>query len=197
MNRKIKVAAVVVFVLTAILIGCGRGDNTEASVFEACYKRCMSPPVSECPAEHEECIIACRSGKSAIYKAMPHFGNDKEADVNGRARLAQSVGIEVVGGEITPILRRCIDLPFEASEIFSTGEDNQPTIEVHLTAGEAQKAADNQSLGGWVFEGVRPAPRGIPKIEVRFRVEKSGRLTIGARDTDTGQALIVQQGRSL
>jgi molecular chaperone DnaK len=127
---------------------------------------------------------------------MPHFGSGSVTEVQGRAQLSQTVVIETVGGEATPVLRRCVDLPFEVTEIFSTAEANQPTIEVHILAGEAAKAADNQNLGRWTFQGVRPAPAAVPRIQVRFRAEESGRLVVGARDLDTGQELTVAQSRT-
>jgi molecular chaperone DnaK len=113
--------------------------------------------------------------------------------VQGRAQLSQTVAIESAGGGATPILRRCIDLPFEVTDVVTTSEPNQPTIEVHIVAGEALKAADNQNLGSWTFRGVRPAPAAVPRIQVRYRVEKSGVLAIEARDLDTGKELTVAQ----
>jgi molecular chaperone DnaK len=113
--------------------------------------------------------------------------------VQGRAQLSQTVAIESVGGGATPILRRCIDLPFEVTDVVTTSEPNQPTIEVHIVAGEALKAVDNQNLGSWTFQGVRSAPANVPRIQVRYRVEKSGVLAIEARDLDTGKELTVAQ----
>jgi molecular chaperone DnaK (HSP70) len=181
-----------------LLVGCSRQRTPDEKAFEACYSKCMQPAPNACPAEHMVCVTACRTGQDPIYRAMPRFASGPAPDVQGRSQLSQSVAIETVGGEATPILRRCIDLPFEATDIFTTSEANQPTIEVHLVAGESPKAGDNQSLGSWTFQGVRPAPAAIPRIQVRFSAAKSGRLAIGARDLDTGKDLtVLQKGMNL
>jgi hypothetical protein len=176
-----------------VALGCSQHGASDAAVFDACYQRCMSPPATACPADHAWCITTCRGGPDPVFRAMPHFGGVAVPDPPGRAQLAQSVAIETVGGMAAPVLRRCIDLPFEVTEMFSTGQPNQPTIEVHLVAGEAARVTDNQNLGSWTFQGVRPAPAAVPRIQVRFRAEKSGLLAIGARDMDTGQELAVAQ----
>lgn len=168
-------------------------------MFDACYQRCVQPQPTTamaCPTNHEWCVLACRTGQDPVYRAMPHWGGRSGAEVLGRAQLAQTVSVETLGGVASPILRRCIDLPFEVTDVYSTSQANQPTIEVHLVAGEAVRAADNQTLGSWTFQGVRAAPVAVPRIQVRFHAEKAGRLTIGARDLDTGQELTVVQNKA-
>lgn len=178
------------------LSSCSKpGDSTAGnSTIDACYRRCMDPGPSACPADHEWCTVVCASGHDPIARVMPHTGADSTAPADGRARLTHTIAIETAGGVASPIIRRCVDLPFDVAEIFSTSQPNQQSIEVHLVAGDAPKAADNQTLGRFTFLGVRPAPAAIPRVQVRFSVEKSGRLSVTARDLDTNQDLTVVQG---
>lgn len=172
-------------------------STSSSSTFDACYRRCIAPDTSGCPTDHEWCTVVCASGHDPIARVMPHTGADNVAPTAERARLTNTIAIETLGGVASPIIKRCVDLPFDVAEVFSTSEPNQQTIEVHLVAGDAPKAGDNQTLGRFTFLGVRPAPAAIPRIQVRFRVEKSGRLTVTARDLDTNQDLRVLQGGTL
>ncbi|MFC2010771.1 Hsp70 family protein [Chloroflexota bacterium] len=100
-----------------------------------------------------------------------------------------TLGVETVGGVMTPVIPRNHTVPTLASQVFSTSDDNQPTIEVHLTEGENPKAADNESLGRLLFEGVPPAPKGVPQIEVSFSIDANRLLWVTAKDIETDKEL--------
>jgi molecular chaperone DnaK len=97
-----------------------------------------------------------------------------------------SIGLETQGGVFTKILDRNTTIPTSKGQIFSTAVDNQSTVEIHVLQGERAMAADNKSLGKFELEGIRPAPRGIPQIEVSFDIDANGILKVSARDADTG-----------
>lgn len=98
-----------------------------------------------------------------------------------------SLGIETLGGVATKLIERNTTIPSSKSQIFSTAVDNQPSVEIHITQGERPMAADNKSLGRFVLDGIAPAPRGIPQIEVTFDVDANGILSVKAKDKATGK----------
>jgi molecular chaperone DnaK len=98
-----------------------------------------------------------------------------------------SLGIETLGGVMTPLITRNTTIPTRKSETFSTAADMQPSVEVHVMQGERPMAAGNRSLGKFHLDGIRPAPRGTPKIEVTFDIDANGILHVSARDQDTGK----------
>jgi molecular chaperone DnaK len=98
-----------------------------------------------------------------------------------------SLGIETKGGVFTRLIERNTTIPTRKSEIFSTAEDNQPSVEVHVLQGEREMAAYNKSLGKFQLTGIPPAPRGIPQIEVTFDIDADGILHVSAKDLGTGQ----------
>jgi len=98
-----------------------------------------------------------------------------------------SLGIETKGGIMTKLIERNTTIPTRKSEIFSTAEDNQPAVEIHVLQGEREFARDNKSLGHFRLEGIAPAPRGIPQIEVTFDIDANGILNVSARDRATGR----------
>ena len=104
-----------------------------------------------------------------------------------------SVGLETQGGVFTKILERNTTIPTSKSQIFSTAVDNQSVVEIQVLQGERAMAKDNKSLGSFELEGIRPAPRGIPQIEVSFDIDANGILKVSARDVDTGS----EQGISI
>ena len=98
-----------------------------------------------------------------------------------------SLGIETLGGVSTKLIERNTTIPSSKSQIFSTAADNQPSVEIHVVQGEREMAADNKSLGRFILDGVPPAPRGIPQIEVTFDIDANGILNVTAKDKGTGK----------
>jgi molecular chaperone DnaK len=98
-----------------------------------------------------------------------------------------SLGIETLGGVMTKIIPKGTTIPVKKSQIFSTAEDNQTAVTIHVLQGEAELAKDNKSLGQFNLEGIRPAPRGVPQIEVTFDIDANGILHVSAKDKDTGK----------
>src|SRR5262249_38284224 len=98
-----------------------------------------------------------------------------------------SLGVETLGGVMTKLIERNTTIPTRKSEIFSTAEDNQSAVEVHVLQGERELARDNKSLGRFRLEGIPPAPRGLPQIEVTLDIDANGILHVTARDKATGR----------
>ncbi len=99
-----------------------------------------------------------------------------------------TLGVETLGGVMTPIIERNTTIPVRKSQIFSTAEDNQTAVTIHVLQGERPMAADNMSLGKFNLEGIPPAPRGVPQIEVTFDIDANGILHVSAQDKATGKA---------
>ena len=98
-----------------------------------------------------------------------------------------SLGIETMGGVATPLIEKNTTVPTSHSQVFSTAADNQTQVEIHITQGERAMATDNKSLGRFVLDGIAPAPRGVPQIEVSFDVDANGILNVTAKDKATGK----------
>ncbi len=98
-----------------------------------------------------------------------------------------SLGVETLGGVMTKIIERNTTIPTRHSEVFSTAEENQPAVDIHVLQGERELAKDNRSLGQFKLEGIPPAPRGVPQIEVTFDIDANGILNVSAKDKGTGK----------
>jgi molecular chaperone DnaK len=110
-----------------------------------------------------------------------------------------TLGIETKGGVMTKLIERNTTIPTRKSEVFSTAEDNQPSVEIHVLQGEREMATYNKSLGKFQLTGIPPAPRGIPQIEVAFDIDANGILNVSAKDLGTGkeQKIEIRSGSGL
>jgi molecular chaperone DnaK len=110
-----------------------------------------------------------------------------------------SLGIETMGSVMTKLIERNTTIPTGKSEVFSTAADSQPQVEVHVLQGEREMAGDNKSLGRFILDGIPPAPRGIPQIEVTFNIDADGILNVTAKDKGTGkeQSITIQESGTL
>jgi molecular chaperone DnaK len=110
-----------------------------------------------------------------------------------------SLGIETLGGVMTKLIEKNTTIPTKASQVFSTAEDNQPTVTIHVLQGEREMARDNKSLGKFDLTGIAPAPRGQPQIEVTFDIDANGILHVSAKDKGTGreQSIVIRASSGL
>jgi molecular chaperone DnaK len=110
-----------------------------------------------------------------------------------------SLGIETKGGVMTKLIERNTTIPTKKSEVFTTAEDNQPSVEVHVLQGESEMATYNKTLGKFQLVGIPPAPRGMPQVEVAFDIDANGIINVSAKDMGTGnvQQIQIQGGSGL
>jgi len=99
-----------------------------------------------------------------------------------------SLGIETLGGVMTKLIERNTTIPTKKQQIFSTAADNQTAVDIHVLQGEREMAVDNKTIGKFVLDGIPPAPRGIPQIEVAFDIDANGILNVTAKDMATGKS---------
>jgi molecular chaperone DnaK len=98
-----------------------------------------------------------------------------------------SLGVETLGGVMTRLIERNTTIPTQKSEVFSTADDNQTAVDIHVLQGERPMAADNMTLGRFRLEGIPPAPRGVPQVEVKFDIDANGIINVSAKDKATGK----------
>ena len=110
-----------------------------------------------------------------------------------------TLGVETLGGVMTPLIPRNTTIPTSKSETFTTATDSQPSVEVHVLHGERPMAAENKSLGRFLLDGILPAPRGLPQVEVTFDIDANGILNVSAKDKGTGkeQRIVIQASSGL
>ncbi len=110
-----------------------------------------------------------------------------------------SLGIETLGGVTTKLIERNTTVPTSKNEVFSTAADNQNSVEIHVLQGEREMAEGNKSLGRFVLDGIPPAPRGVPQVEVTFNIDANGILNVSAKDKGTGkeQSIVIQNSSGL
>ena len=110
-----------------------------------------------------------------------------------------SLGIETMGNVVNKVIERNTTVPTSKSETYSTASDNQPQVEIHVLQGEREFAQDNKSLGRFVLDGIAPAPRGVPQIEVTFNIDANGLLNVTAKDKGTGkeQSITIQESGNM
>ena len=114
-------------------------------------------------------------------------GNQSFKDVVLLDVVPLSVGVETLGGVMTKLIEANTTIPTRKSEVFSTAADNQPSVEIHVLQGERPMAADDKTLGRFHLDGIAPARRGIPQIEVTFEIDANGILNVSAKDKATGK----------
>src|SRR3990167_7251418 len=96
-------------------------------------------------------------------------------------------GIETLGGVSTPLIKRNTTIPTSASQVFSTAADSQTSVEINVLQGEREMAGDNKSLGRFILDGIPPAPRGVPQVEVTFDIDANGIINVTAKDKATNK----------
>jgi len=115
------------------------------------------------------------------------IGGDIDRDITIVDVTPLSLGLETLGGVATKLIERNTKIPTKKSQIFSTAADSQPSVEIHVVQGEREMATDNKSLGRFILDGIPPAPRGVPQIEVTFDIDTNGILHVTASDKGTGK----------
>ncbi len=151
----------------------------------------VSPPFRT-PSRHHWAASPSRASTpmSASPSALPSRAAFCGGDVKGLLLLdvtPLSLGIETLGGVCTKIIDRNTTIPTKKSQIFSTAADGQPSVEVNVLQGEREMARDNKSLGTFHLDGIAPAPRGVPQIEVTFDIDANGIVHVTAKDLGTGK----------
>ncbi len=187
-------------------------------------KRAMEASPFKVPDIHEVILVGGQTRMPALQGAVekffnkkPHMGvNPDEVVALGAAIqggilqgdvkdvllldvIPLSLGIETLGGVATKLIERNTTIPTSKSQVFSTAADNQPSVEIHVVQGERPMAGDNKSLGKFNLDGIPPAPRGMPQVEVTFDIDANGILSVKAKDKTSGkeQSIRIEQRSGL
>ncbi len=187
------------------------GDLIERSI-EPCRRALEDAKAS--PADIDEVVLvggmtrmpAVQEAVKKFFSKEPHKGVNPDEVVGVGAAIQAGVlggevkdvllldvtpltlSIETLGGVATSLIQRNTTIPYRKSQIFSTASDGQTSVEIHVTQGERSMAADNKSLGKFILDGIPPAPRGMPQVEVTFDIDANGILKVSAQDKATGRS---------
>lgn len=139
----------------------------------------------------DECVAMGAAYQGAI------LAGDAGSDIVLVDVTPLSLGLETLGGVFTKIIEKNTAIPTNKTQVFTTAADNQPGVEIHVLQGERAMAADNVTLGRFTLDGIAPAPRGIPQIEVTFDIDRNGIVNVSAKDKNTGKAqnITIQSSR--
>ena len=142
----------------------------------------------------DECVAMGAAIQGAVLSGDEHVSDVVLLDVT-----PLSLGIETLGGVTTRLIERNTTIPVKKSQIFSTAEDNQSVVDIHVLQGEREMANDNKTIGRFQLTGIPPAPRGVPQIEVTFDIDANGILNVSAKDKASGkeQSIVIQASSGL
>jgi molecular chaperone DnaK len=155
------------------------GGSTRIPAVQALVRRLTGGKEPNMTVNPDEVVALGAAVQAAIIKG-------EVKDVVLLDVIPLSLGIETLGGVMTKVIERNTTIPARRTEVFSTAEDNQPAVDVVVLQGERERAADNRTLARFRLENIRPAPRGVPQIEVTFDVDANGILHVSAKDQETG-----------
>lgn len=158
------------------------GGSTRIPYIQEFFKRIFGKDVNK-TVNPDEVVSAGAAIQGAVLAGDTTMGDVVLLDV-----VSLSYGIETLGGVFTPMIPKGTTIPAEKTETFSTAVDNQPMVAVLVYQGERSKAADNKLIGRFELDGIPPAPRGVPKIEIKYSVDANGVLDVTARDAATGKS---------